>query len=187
MTTVLKVHLKDLNSQFIQDIQQKYGMAAEVEIHVYEQSSADNLLSEAGFWQVIDSIDWSKNKTQDKLQPAITMLSEMPVSHMYLFADKLSEKLFLLDTQKHAKVFSANEPEGYLSADDFLYARCAVVAEGKDFYEKVLNDPSQMPDSIVFEPLLNLAHFAFKLKTGVEFNYRPAFNYETFSNKAGWN
>lgn len=73
-----------------------------------------------------------------------------------------------------------------ISADDFLYARCAVVAEGRNYYEKVLNDSSQMPEDIVFEPLLYLADDAFEMKTGIPFNYVPTYNYETQSNKLGW-
>lgn len=110
----------------------------------------------------------------------------MPVSCIYIFADRLSMKLYLLDTRAHAEAYAARDPEHFISADDFLYARCAVVAEGKAYYEKVLNDPSQMPDEIVFEPLLYLADDAFEMKMGIPFNYRPTYNYETQSNKAGW-
>jgi hypothetical protein len=110
----------------------------------------------------------------------------MPVSAIYIFADKLSEKLYRLDTKQHAQAYSANEPDNFISADDFLYARCAVVAEGSEYYEKVLNDPSQMPENLVFEPLLSLADAAFEQKIGEEFNYIPTFNFETRSNLAGW-
>ena len=59
-------------------------------------------------------------------------------------------------------------------------------AEGKDYYEKVLNDPAQMLEDIVFEPLLNIADDAFEIKMNVPFNYMPTYNYETQSNKSGW-
>ena len=114
------------------------------------------------------------------------MLAKMPVANIYLFADRLSAKLYHLDTRAHATAYAANEPDNFISADDFLYARCAVVAEGKAYYEKVLNDPAQMPDNIVFEPLLYLADDAFEMKMGIPFNYMPTYNYETQSNKAGW-
>ncbi len=91
----------------------------------------------------------------------------MPVANIYLFADRLSAKLYHLDTRAHATAYAANEPDNFISADDFLYARCAVVAEGKAYYEKVLNDPAQMPDNIVFEPLLYLADDAFEMKMGI--------------------
>lgn len=184
MTTVLKVNLKDLNIQFIQNIQQKYGMGTEVEIHLHDESNSD-LLSEEQFWEIIDSIDWSKQAAEDKLRPAAERLAAMPISHIFLFADKLSEKLFLLDTKQHASVFLEEDDD--LSVDDFLYARCAVVAEGREFYEEVLQTPSLMPEDLIFEPLLRLPDLAFQLKIGTTFNYRPAFNCETYSNKSGWN
>jgi len=39
---------------------------------------------------------------------------------------------------------------------------------------------------LTFEPLLYVAMTAYKRKTGKEFMILPAFNYETYSNKAGW-
>jgi len=186
MTTVLNVNLNDLNSHFVNDLKEKFGKTAKVEIRLQDKTPADNLFSEADFWRVIDKIDWSKKTGEDKISPAVEMLAKMPLSSIYLFADKLSEKLYHLDTRAHALAYAANEPDNFISSDDFLYARCAVVAEGKDYYEKVLNDPAQMPDDIVFEPLLYIADEAFEMKMGFPFNYLPTYNYETQSNKSGW-
>ena len=186
MTTVLNLNLNDLSNQFISNLKQQFGRGTQVEIRLRDKSPADDLFSESDFWQIIDSIDWSKKSSRAKLETAIKKLSNRPVSHIYIFADKLSEKLYYLDTKQHAQAYSANEPEHFISVDDFLYARCAVVAEGREYYEKVLNDPLLMPDEITFEALLNLADDAYELKIGAEFNYQPSYNYETHSNKQGW-
>lgn len=186
MTTVLNVSLNDLSSQFINDLKQKFGKATEVEIRLQDRSPADDLFSEDDFWCIIDKIDWSKKGGENKVAPAVKALAKLPVACICLFADKLSEKLFQLDTRAHANTYAANEPDNFISADDFLYARCAVIAEGKEYYEKVLNDPAQMPEDIVFEPLLYLADDAFEIKMNVPFNYVPTYNYETQSNKLGW-
>jgi hypothetical protein len=186
MQTVLNISLNDLNSEFINGLKQKFGKTTEVEIRLQDKSAADDLFSEEDFWSIIEEIDWSKKGSENKLKPAVKMLAKMPVSSIYIFADKLSTKLYHLDTRAHANAYAAKDPEHFISADDFLYARCAVVAEGKEYYEKVLNDPSQMPDEIVFEHLLYLADDAFELKMGVPFNYMPTHSYETQSNKAGW-
>jgi hypothetical protein len=187
MTTVLNVSLNDLSSQFINDLKQKFSKTTtEVEIRLQDKSSADDLFSEDDFWRVIDKIDWSKKGSENKIAPVVKELSQMPVVNICLFADKLSEKLFQLDTRTHANTYAANEPGNFISVDDFLYARCAVIAEGKEYYEKVLNDPAQMPEDIVFEPLLYLADDAFEAKMNVPFNYMPAYSYETQSNKSGW-
>ena len=89
-------------------------------------------------------------------------------------------------TKKHAQVFLDDPEEGYLSVDDFLYTRCAVVVNGKDFYQNVLNNPLEMPKDLTFEPLLYMTLHAYKRKTGKEFMFVPAHNYETYSNKEGW-
>ena len=186
MTTVLNLNLNYLSNQFISNLKQQFGSSTQVEIRLRDKSSAEDLFSESEFWQIIDAIDWSKKSSKDKLALAVKKLSNRPVSHIYIFSDKLSEKLYNLDTKQHAQTYAKNEPEQFISVDDFLYARCAVVAEGREYYEKVLKDPLLMPDEIVFEALLNLADDAFELKTGDEFNYHPSFNYETYRNKKGW-
>lgn len=187
MTTVLNVSLNDLSNQVIQDLKQSFGKATEIEIRLRDKSPVDDMLSEEAFWSIIDKINWSKKGSENKIAPAIKALSKMPVSSICIFADKLAAKLYDLDTRAHAMAYAANEPEQYISADDFLYARCAVVAEGKEYYVKVLNDTTQMPEDITFEPLLFLADEAFELKMGIAFNYTPTCSYETQSNKAGWN
>lgn len=186
MTAILNFNLSDIDLDFIQNLKKRFGKSAEVEIRLRDKSPADEILPEEAFWGIIDGIDWSKKASKDKLKPAVEQLAAMPVAAIYVFADKLAEKLYHLDTRPHAETYAANEPDHFISVDDFLYARCAVVAEGREYYEKVLNDPATMPDSIVFEPLLSLADLAFEQKTGAEFNYVPTFNYETRSNQSGW-
>jgi len=88
-----------------------------------------------------------------------------------------------LDTRAHAQ---AAYPEGKISVDGFLYVRAAVVAGGRDRFQKVLADPTQMPSDEDFEPLLSLAGRAYEKKTGASFDYFPPVNYETFSNRGGW-
>jgi hypothetical protein len=186
MTTVLNLSLDDLNSGFINDLKQKFGETAEVEIRLQGESPADDLFSEDDFWRIIDKINWSKQGSEQKIAPAVKALARMPVVAICLFADKLSEKLYQLDTRAHAATYAANEPDNFISADDFLYARCAVIAEGKAYFQEVLNDPAKMPEDIIFEPLLYLADDAFEIKMNIPFNYRPTYSYETQSNKPGW-
>ena len=186
MTTVLNVSLNDLSSQYINDLKQAYGETTEIEIRLQDKSPADDLFSEDDFWGIIGQIDWSKKGSANKILPAVIALSELPISNIYLFADRLSAKLYHLDTRVHAMAYAAHEPEHFISADDFLYARCAVVAEGQAYYEQVLKNPTQMPEDIVFEALLYLAEDAFEHKMNVPFNYVPTYNWETQSNKSGW-
>ncbi|MFM9951564.1 MAG: DUF4240 domain-containing protein [Saprospiraceae bacterium] len=186
MATVLKVKINDINSQFFHDLGEKISDTAEIEIRIPQKNDQTELFSDAQFWQVIEAFDWSKSDSDEIMAPATAQLSAMPVMNIYLFADKLSEKLYQLDTQLHGDAYLAHEGDDYLSVDDFLYIRCAVVAEGKAYFEKVLNDPTEFPADITFEPLLSLADDAYEKKTGRKFDYHPTFNYETYSNKEGW-
>jgi hypothetical protein len=93
-----------------------------------------------------------------------------------------SNRMIPFDLQKPVK-----EPKGQtVSVDDFLYNRCAVVAEGKAYFEQVLSQPDLFPTEISFEPILRLTHEAYLQKTGRPFNYQPLFNIETYSNSKSW-
>ena len=186
MATILKVNIQDLNSQFFHDLGEKISDSTEVEIRIPEKKGKRELFSDKAFWQVIKIFDWSKEDSDEVMMPAIKKLADMPVVNIYLFADKLSEKLFQLDTRPHGDAYLSNEGDDYLSVDDFLYIRCAVVAEGEKYFEKVKVNPSDFPAEINFEPLLSLANKAYKMKTGRAFEYYPAISYETYSNKNGW-
>ena len=186
MTTVLKVHLADLTSQFFYDLSQKFDTSTEFEIRVSKKKQKQELFSETEFWQIMAALDWSKSDAKSIIAPAIQQLAAMPVVNIFLFADKLSEKLYQLDTKAHGAAYLANEGDDYLSVDDFLYVRCAAVAEGKTYFNHILKTPSELSNKIAFEPLLNLADEAYILKTGKPFDYHSTFNYETYSNKAAW-
>jgi hypothetical protein len=186
MATVLNISINDLSAQFIQDLRASFDTKTKVEIKVQESKHGKGLFSDAQFWQIIKQLDWSKKEYSDIIAPAVLALSQMPMPCIYLFKDFLSEKLYRLDTRQHASVYLKKEGEDLLSADDFLYARCAVVAEGKDFYQKTLKNADEMPSEIAFEPLLNIANEAYKIKTNKNLDYIPSFNYETKSNKLAW-
>lgn len=186
MTKVLKININDINSQFFIDLSEKLAPSTEIEIRIPDSNPPKILFTDEQFWQIIDAFDWSKADPEEIMAPAVDQLAAMPVMNIYLFVDKLSEKLFQLDTQAHGNAYLANEGDDYLSVDDFLYIRCAVVAEGKAYYEQVLANPAEFPDEISFEPLLSLAKKAYEKKTGRNFEYHPPISYETYSNKAAW-
>ncbi len=185
MNGILKIRLQDLTQQFLQGLGEKLSGATEVEIR-FPQKKKKDMFPDAKFWQIIDGFDWDKSNAKGILQPAVDQLANLPVVDIYLFEDKLAEKLFQLDTRQHGIAYLKNEPDDYLSVDDFLYVRCAIVAEGKFFFEKVLNDPTELNSELSFEPLLNLASTAYLKKTGRKFNYHSPLSYETYSNKEGW-
>lgn len=187
MTSVYKLKLADLNEALLQELKRQFAHA-EVEVHV-QTPRAQTTAEEDWFWSIIAGLDWNKEgEDAAVLAPAVAQLAASPIRSILLFADILSEKLYKLDAQ----VFAENMGEysfregSYFSVDDFLYARCCVVANGREAYEAVLKDPTQMPEEETFEPLLRLASEAYRIKTGQRMEYVPAYNIETFSNKAGW-
>jgi hypothetical protein len=148
-------------------------------------------MNEAGFWSIIDTLDWSKKTHAEIMHPAIEALSHYSKADICTFYDLLNEKLYALDGLHFAKQLGSNRYTGdqdkFFSADDFLYSRCGVIANGKAFYEEVLAHPDRIPKEFTFEPLLYLPDSAWQYKTGEkELDYFPETWYETFSNLSGW-
>ena len=167
MTTAIKLPLRSLSESVIQDLKEKYP-EAEISVELHQDRNKAPL-SEAHFWEIISLLDWNKEGDDNAiLEPAIARLAAGPVRHIFEFADMLSEKLYTLDTRKYALYIGEDSwsPDKYFSVDNFLYARCCVVANGKDLYEKVLHDPAQMPKDLTFEALLYLPSEAYEIKTG---------------------
>jgi len=184
MGTVLNISAQDLDHALVDDLKEQFGNA-KVEIKVHDIPDASGMLTELDFWAQINQLDWTKNDNESVIEPIVAALAQMPVANIYQFQDLLSEKLWKLDTRGHAAVFTENDDDS-LSVDDFLYARCGVVANGKDFYKKVLENSNEMPLDITFSPLLRIAKKAYERKTGKKMTIVPAFNYETYSNQQGW-
>ncbi len=187
MSAIIKINAADLTTQIIHDLKEKYG-AAELEIRIHAEKNKE-VLSEDEFWKIIALLDWGKTGDDEAVvAPIVDYLVNLPVAFIYQFEDKLSEKLYYLDTKIHAENCGDNayQKDQFFSADVFLYERCCVVANGKKIYEKVLSNPTEMPKDVDFEPLLYIASDAYQKQTGNPMEYAPAFSYETFSNKAAW-
>lgn len=185
MDTILHIKAQDLDHAFVDDLKKKHAQAS-VEIRVHDIPGAAGMLGESEFWEMIRQLNWASADNEQTIEPVIDSLSKMSIANIYQFQDILSEKLWQLDTRAHARAFTHGDEEAYLSGDDFLYARCGVVANGKEYYELVLSNPQEMPDGITFSPILRIAKKAYERKTGKKMSIAPAFNYETLSNKLGW-
>lgn len=187
MTTEIKIPLRALNESVIRDLKEKYP-EAEISVELHQDKNKAPL-SEASFWEIISLLDWDKTGDDEAVvEPAKARLASAPVRHIFEFADLLSEKLYALDGVKYAMHIGEDSwsPDQYFSVDNFLYARCCVVANGKDMYEKVLHDPAQMPKNLTFEELLYIPSEAYVRKTGKRYDYTPAYPIETYSNQTGW-
>jgi Protein of unknown function (DUF4240) len=189
MTTLLEIPLKDAQDSDIQNFRAKYPDATlriETDSNLH---SGD--MDEAQFWAIISLFDWKTRDSEVILAPAVNALSRLSRSDIEMFHELMNQKLYALDGRLYAEQLGSNryapdENKGF-SADSFLYARCCVVANGKVFFEKVLEDPSKMPKEFTFESLLYLPKMAWALKTGRDdYAFFPETWSETFSNSNGW-
>lgn len=161
------------------------GLAPEYE----KPDWASMSMTEEVFWRIIGLLNWKKLGDDDAvIEPAIKALSLMTTDEIFKFEDILSEKLYALDTELHAREIGedAYQPDKHFSVDWFLYARCVVVANGPELFEYVINHPAAIPKDCEFEALLYIGPTAYERKTGDEFDHVPALSYETFSNNLGW-
>jgi hypothetical protein len=185
--TALNFPIRSLSNTIVQDLKEKYPEAEiRIDLHPNPKQTA---LSEAHFWTIIDKLNWENEENNDAVvEPAIAYLASQPVRHIFDFADLLSEKLFALDTRTFAQNIGEDAwiPNRYFSVDNFLYARCCVVANGKNVFQEILNNPLLMPKDKTFEDILYIASIAFTRKMSKKYNYSPTFPIETYSNKEGW-
>jgi predicted DNA-binding WGR domain protein len=146
-------------------------------------------MSDDVFWRIIGLFNWKKlGDDEAVIEPAVAALAQMDVADIEQFEEILAEKLYALDTEAHAREIGeeAFQPGKHFSVDWFLYERCAVVANGREFHESVLADPAQMPKDMEFEAILSVGPSAHERKTGQELDHVTPLSYETFSNRAGW-
>ena len=150
-------------------------------------------MDDATFWGLIARLNWSRTGADDMvLEPLIDELARLRDGEIAGFQDTLTRKLYAIDGRAWARESGSDiwwaEP-GSLSEDGFLYARCAVVAAGRDVYERVLVDPTEMPKNRQLEGLLYAASTAYERKTGLDASGEldmSDVSFETFANEAGW-
>jgi hypothetical protein len=149
-------------------------------------------VNEEVFWALIASLDWDETGDDDAvLAPVVRALSSMPVEQIFGFDDLLAEKLYTLDTRDIARgvyrgQIDPDDGDQYISADDFLYSRCAILANGKESFEATLRSPLDVPQDLEFEVLLSAASTAYEAKVGQQYEHLTPLSWESFSNQAGW-
>jgi hypothetical protein len=147
-------------------------------------------VDEEAFWALIDRLDWRHEGDDERVvKPVVKALAKLALGDIQSFEEILAQKLFALDGREWARNIGGGWWGGDppVSVDEFLYARCVVVANGEAYYKAVLADPAQMPKDMEFEALLVVGAGAWEAKTGDdEPVFETSVSYETFSNDAGW-
>jgi hypothetical protein len=182
---VLRYSLRNISSQTLLDLQEHYPNAS-VNIKLSPKPTKDSL-SEADFWTLIAQLDWSKTGDDNAvISPVINALSKLNFRHIVDFADILSYKLFLLDSEIYLSQDDGTIIDADFVADRFLYTRCCVVANGLTFFNHIRRHPTEMPHQLSFAALLRIPNEAFKQQTSKPLDHVWAYPIETFSNTLGW-
>jgi hypothetical protein len=125
------------------------------------------------FWELMA---WHHSPSEDGFARLTRALSSLDAAHIEAFAASLEWALVALSTPAHAarRVRDASEPDGSaalpMSQDVFLYARCAIVAQGRATWEQVVADPTALDqgwDIAGGEELLEVVPEAYERVTGL--------------------
>jgi len=147
-------------------------------------------MTDPEFWHLIALIDvpaLDDSREDEAIEPLEAALSLKAESELFAFEEVLSKKLHSIDGEE----FADNAGDSGGSDDGFLYARCYVVAKGREFYEAVKADPRRMPKSIEqwCEALLYPHRAAWADQTGNDqgaWPYEATVSYESGSNEDLW-
>lgn len=146
-------------------------------------------MNDSTFWRLLDELDWNEHGNDDRVvAPVVRALTRLPLKEIESFQQILARKLHALDGRAWAREIGSGWWGGTtpVSVDEFLYARCAALTNGREQYEALLSDPKQMPKDLEFESLLYIAPKAWEAKTGREWNLVTDVSFETYANRAGW-
>ena len=148
-------------------------------------------MNDAFFWEIIASFNWKRVGDDEAVMlPARKQLATMPEAEIFAFDNILSQKLHELDGELYARAcYGPAKNLRHISGDDFLYSRCCVVANGQEFYDKVLRNPAAWPTEMEFESLLYLPSRAYARKKKCDesdYPHIPPVSAETGSNTRDW-
>jgi hypothetical protein len=137
--------------------------------------------AEERFWALIELIDWDAETEEGMFAPLIESLMTLEKQSIFDFITERAKKLQALD----GPTYHASSKSGH-SADGFLYARCAVVAMGRETYYSILKKPETFPEDLWAEKLLYCAEEAYEKEFGEEIDFSSGIIYESFHNDELW-
>src|SRR5262245_23013411 len=108
------------------------------DVPAFARTVTDRLImTRDDFWRLIDCVDrdaLDDGDEEEAVRPLQDRLSSLTVPNLEAFEEHLSLCLHALDGQ----VYADESGEAGRSDDGFLYARCYVVARGRDHYDATL-------------------------------------------------
>lgn len=141
------------------------------------------------FWALITLLDGAniddepaEGEDDTVTEPLVRALAAREPEDIRSFDDRLAELLYELDGQ----AWAGNAGVCGEFEDLFLYCRCCVIANGREFYQAVLANPLLMPAGMEFERLLSVAERAWVRRTGKTYEHVPEFSVEMRANASNW-
>lgn len=96
------------------------------------------------FWKLIEHSNTQQIDADLHLENLIVQLSELSNEDILDYEYRLRE--VLEECNKYSVLAAAKIIEGYVSDDSFLYFRCGLIAHGKDFFYKSLENIDHLVD-----------------------------------------
>ncbi len=151
-------------------------------------------MDEAQFWEIIGLAGGSADESaMHRIRVRLRVLAE---DDILSFDDRLAEVLRRLDEYRIAKQRwrDVSEPRWLpripgISADGFLYARCAAVLQGPEVVAAIIEVPRRFKArwDTAAESLLFVGSEAWEAATGRAYTHETSINYETGTNPhGGW-
>jgi hypothetical protein len=191
-----KIHARDTEHALSINEELDHNGKPDKEADAHTVKAEENLLVESSqfqekdFWQLIDLLDWQQEGDDAAVTaPLVETLAKLEIADILKFSELLALKLYTLDGVDYAKQIGSDAyigNKGDFAKNWFLYVRCCVIANGREFYYSVLDNPKLMPVDTEFRSLLTVTAQAYKIKTGKRFCYSTQYSYETFSNQKQW-
>lgn len=145
-------------------------------------------MDEAKFWETMGLLDWEKEgDDEDVLLPVIEYLAAQKNEDIFDFDDIMAKLLYDIDGRAWAEDIYGSLDE--VSSDDFLYARCVALVNGKDYYEAVKNRTETLDSDLEFEAILYVPPIAWAVKNDAdveEYPFETKYSFETGSNAEMW-
>lgn len=140
------------------------------------------------FWEITGLLDWEKaGDDDDVLLPLIEELASLKDEDIFDFDDIMAKLLYDIDGRAWAEDMYGELDN--VSSDEFLYARCVALVNGKDYYDAVKNRTESLDPELEFEALLYAPPIAWAVKHDAdveEYPHTTKYSFETGSNTNQW-
>lgn len=148
----------------------------------------DREMSDNEFFRITNAyLDWDKQGDDAAvLEPLIALLAKWGDKLIFAFEDRMAQLLYSLDTRRIANNVYKGE---HFSKDDFLYTRCVVLVNGKQYYNDIIRGVRRLGADLQFDAILYAPVCAWArchLRAPEAYPHVPPVSYETMSNQEAW-